>query len=174
MIDIRGGIGMFKECSQELAEVMENECKLLTQLRNAETELKGSIHAKDWEGLDRVMKQMELLSENLADLESSRHEAYETLRDGMGLPFDATFYQVIVRLPPDFRDHLAELYRTMKFTIFGIQAITYCIDEHVQTINGTMHQILNELYPHRKGNIYSKEGRSRQADSNPLLVNRSL
>ena len=157
-----------------LQDCMKIELALLEEFREAEIDLKNCIHEKDWDSLDSAMRPMNLRSAKLEHIEEARNKAFQDLRDLVGEDEGAGFYQVIVHLPLQERDILAELYRAMKFTAVGIQAVTYCIDEHVQTINGTMHQILNELFPYRKGNLYSKQGKRREIEENPMVVNHHL
>ena len=157
-----------------LCGYMKMELGLLERFRETEIELKNGISNKDWDSLDLSMQTMKHLSGKLIRVEKRRHTAFHELRDLVGEDENAGFYQVIVHLPFEEREVLAELYRSMKFAAVGIQAITYGIDEHVQTINGTLHQILNELFPYRKGNIYSKEGKRREAETNPMVVNHHL
>lgn len=160
--------------TERLMAQMKRECTLLTEFHDAETTMKARIHQKDWDGLDSVMREMSELADDLVETERARHEAFEHLRTTTGETADATFYQVIVHLPADERDALADLYRTMKFSVFGIQTAAACLDEHVRTLNDTMHGILEELYPHRKGKIYSPSGESRGHASNPLLIDREM
>ena len=157
-----------------IAEAMRQENELLGRFKSAEMEMMEAIRKKDVDRLELCLKTMVELSDSLAELEEQRHITFFKLRDAVGEDQDSSFYQVIVHLPVDTRDQLAELYRSMKFAVLGIQAVTSCLDEHVKSVNGTMQQILNELFPHRKGNMYSKEGTRREAESNPLVVNQRL
>ncbi len=157
-----------------LLEAMKQEHALLERFKSAEMGMTEAIRNKDVDRLELCMKTMEGLSDSLVQIEEQRHIAFLKLRDAVGEDQDASFYQVIVHLPVDTRDRLAELYRSMKFAVVGIQAVTSCLDEHVKSVNGTMQQILNELFPHRKGNMYSKEGKRCEAESSPLVVNQRL
>ncbi len=157
-----------------LQEYMKAELILLERFREAEIELKHCIHSKDWDSLEGGMGRMNALGEELVRVEEARNRAFLDLRDLVGETEHSSFYQVIVHLPVDERETLSELYRSMKFAAVGIQAITYCIDEHVQTINGTMHGILNELFPYRKGNLYSREGKKQEVEDNPMVINHHL
>ena len=114
------------------------------------------------------------LADELVETETERHGAFEELKASVGEGRNATFYQVVVHLDHSEREELAELYRMMKFSVFGIQTTTYCMDEHVRTINDTMHDILGEMYPHRKGKMYSRHGAELERGTNPLLVDREL
>ena len=154
-----------------LLKYMRVELELLESFRDAEIELKNGINRKDWDGLEQCIRKMKLLSVDLVAVEDSRNHAFVELRDLVGEAPGAGFYQVIVHLPAEEREMLAELYRAMKFAAVSIRSVTYCIDEHLQTVNGTLQQILNELFPYRKGNLYSKQGERREASHNPMIVN---
>jgi hypothetical protein len=146
----------------------------LESFRRTELELKNGINRKDWDGLERCIQKMRELSVELVAVEDKRNHAFLELRDLVGEAETANFYQVIVHLSVEERETLAELYRAMKFAAIGIRSVTYCIDEHLQTINGTLQQILNELFPYRKGNLYSNQGERREASQNPMIVNQRL
>jgi hypothetical protein len=153
---------------------MASELKLLEAFREAELDLKNRISNKEWDGLERCIHKMKSLSDDLTGIEEKRSRAFGELQDLVGEKEEAGFYQVIVHLPSGERESLAELYRAMRFAAVGIRSVTYCIDEHLKAINGTLQQILNELFPYRKGNLYSKHGERREAEDNPMVVNQSL
>ncbi|MBN1687321.1 MAG: flagellar export chaperone FlgN [Spirochaetales bacterium] len=157
-----------------LAEYMKLELGLLEAFKEAEIELKNGINRKDWDQLEQCIRKMKTLSAELAAVEEKRNHAFINLQDLVGEREKAGFYEVIVHLPADEREALAELYRSMKLAAVGIRSVTYCIDEHLKTINGTLQNILNELFPYRKGNLYSKQGERREASGNPMVVNHSL
>ncbi len=157
-----------------LFEYMKSEFELLESFREDELNLKEVINRKDWDGLDKCIRKMNALSQELSAVEEKRNRAFVDLQDLVGEREDAGFYQVIVHLPPEERETLAELYRAMKLAAVGIRSVTYCIDEHLKTINGTLQGILNELFPHRKGNLYSKQGERKEASGNPMVVNHRL
>ena len=160
-----------KAPNTRLLAYMKLEFETLEAFRETELELKNGITRKHWDGLEQCIRKMKLISADLVDIEDKRNRAFIELRDLVGESDGAGFYQVIVHLPVDERELLAELYRAMKFSAVGIRSVTYCIDEHLQTINGTLQQILNELFPYRKGNLYSKHGGRREAHNNPMIVN---
>ena len=157
-----------------LVDSMTKEHELLVHFKSTEDEMTDAIRRKDVSKLETCIKAMAELSDVLVAIEEKRNTVFSTVREEFGEPPDASFYQVIVHLPTDMRDQLSELYRSLKITVVGIQAVTSCIDEQVRSATGTMQQILNELFPHRKGNMYSREGRRRETDSNPLVVNQRL
>ena len=160
--------------NKRLHKYMKSELGLLEAFREAEIDLKNNINRKDWDALEQCIRKMKALSAKLAAVEENRNHAFCDLQDLVCEKEDAGFYQVIVHLPVDEREALAGLYRAMKLAAVSIRSVTYCIDEHLKTINGTLQQILNELFPYRKGNIYSKQGERQEASGNPMVVNHNL
>ena len=158
----------------ELSEHMKREADLLGRFHEAETGMKECIRQKDWDGLESVMSELSLLADELVETEEARHLAFEELRGAVGEAFSAPFYQVVVHLPPEERDRLAELYRLMKFSVFGIRADSYCMDDQIRSINETIHDVLGELYPHRKGNLYSSSGARLSGGANPLILDEQM
>ena len=153
---------------------MERECSLLSRFYECETAMRDRIESRDWDGLEATLEDLAKLADLLVETEIERHFAFEDLRKAVGEGEEATFYQVVVHLPPEEREKLSGLYRAMKFSLFGIQTTTRCMDEHVSTINEVMHNILGELYPHRKGRIYSARGAQLDSGTNPILIDREL
>lgn len=162
------------DSADALTKSMEKECDFLDSYRFFESELKASIHRKDWPGIEKCIAELTALAGDLSESEASRHRHFEDLRIQCGEPEDATFYQVIVHTERSQREILSALYRRMKLAVLQIQAITWCINEHVQSINDALQEVLEELFPHRKGSIYSKEGTRTEVDAQPMLFSRSL
>ena len=157
-----------------LTQAMTRECTLLAAFHDAENTMRGRIQCKDWDGLELVMDEMTELADDLVTTEGDRHAEFEKLRTSVKESGEASFYQVVVHLPRTEREQLSDLYRLMKSSVFGIQAEGYCMDQEVRNVNDTMHSILGELYPHRKGNIYSKQGAKTQTGANPVLFDHEL
>ncbi len=163
-----------KSVAQQLATHMKRECALLSEFHEAETTMKQRIGEKDWNGLEAIIGEMTRLADDLVDTENLRHAAFERLRLAVGESRSAGFYQVVVHLSSEDRAMLAGLYRTMKLSVLGVRATGCRVDQHARTINETLHDVLGELYPHRKGNLYSAHGSKIESGSNPLIVDREL
>ena len=163
-----------KSVISALTESMRQECNILAEFHESETTMKVKIHEKDWDSLETIIDRMSELADSLVEVDTSRQTAFDEIKTRVGESSAAGFYQVIVHLPFEDRNVLSDLYRMMKASVFGIQAVTYCMDAHVRTLNDTIHGILGELYPHRKGSIYSKKGQKLQSGSNPILLNKEL
>jgi hypothetical protein len=155
-----------------LKNLMAEEATLLANFFSREEEVKKAVEFCDWKALETLLSELQPLAEAIEKTETLRHEAFSELRSMVGEPEDAGFYQVAVKLLPKDRDECALLYRNLKVTVVRLQALTFSIDGYVKAVSGTMQQVLNEVFPYRKGRIYSKAGGPKRDENlGPLVLN---
>ena len=158
----------------KLVQIMKQEISLLEAFQAKEEELSEVLKRSDWGLLSELMDDMSRLADWIDTTEKSRHEVYALLCRHSDAEPTIPFYQAIVDLPDELRAECAELYRSLKFAIVKIKGITLSIDSHVRSISETMHSVLNELFPYRKGKLYSRCGTAKTAETEPLVVNHHL
>ena len=153
---------------------MKQEISLLEEFRAKEELLRGVLKSGDWERLSELMEGMNRIADWIDSSEIKRQELYAIFcgrsRDEDEIPF----YQAIAELPEDTRTECAELYRSLKFATVKIRGLTWSLDSHIRSVSETMHTVLNELFPYRKGRLYSRHGTAKTADTEPLVVNQHL
>ena len=124
--------------------------------------------------MNKIIQDANPLIEQINSTEKKRNDAYVKLRNHFNYKEDASFYHLVVNFPEDERDLFAELFRSLKLAAFKIQGVTGGIDSYVSNVSDSMHQILNELFPARKGKLYSKAGSPKEAEMNPMVLNHQL
>jgi hypothetical protein len=159
-------------CAQEsrLGNVLRNQIDLLERYCQEEREMRQHLLDRSWPELERVLGRMDGLSRELSDAEEERLEAFEELRRELGAGEEDNFYHVIAHLPADERADYAQLYRRLKMCIVSIRSVTAGIDSYATEKAATLHGVLRELFPHRKGKIYSRNGAPRRQDDNPVVL----
>lgn len=155
-------------------ELIHREIELLEKFSELELNLQDCIFNRDWKGFEGILKEMQPVSEDLVEVEESRNAAYDELRAKTTGREDASFYQVVLGLPEEQRESFSQLYRKLKFTVLRLKGITEGMDSFVGSMTGTMREILDDIFPYRKGNIYSSRGRARAVNENPMVVNHHL
>lgn len=162
------------ELCEALITLMERQVALLEHMVGYEITLKETIVAHNWTRLELARRKMSPILTEIAEVEAERHTAFLKLQKAVGEEPDAGFYEVLVHLDREIRERAADAYRTLKFTVLKIQGLTDSIDIYLKTITGVMQEILSELFPFRKGNIYTRRGTKRQVQANPMLISRRL
>ncbi len=160
--------------TQKLLDTMRTQILLLEKYRDREEELRQFMKEQNWEDMNLLLERLDLLSHEINSLDTRRDLIFNELLQEYGMVGKKDFYQLVVRLPEIYRDELADAFRKMKVTITQIEGISWAIDVYIRSIGDSVNQILNEFYPHRKGNIYSRSGHSVPVESNPVILNREF
>ncbi|MBN2509288.1 MAG: hypothetical protein JXB03_03385 [Spirochaetales bacterium] len=162
------------ELGKNLANLMQREVTLLEEFARIEKSIRSHIHESDWDGLNDDLSMIEPVTAQINETEEGRHKVFTSLCGSLGKEPWEGFYHIIVHLEPGQRDECARLYRVLKLSVLTIQGITFSIDAHVRAVSLTVGKALDQLFPHRKGKLYSKTGTSVAADAGPMLVNHRL
>ncbi len=159
-------------CAQEsrLGKVLRTQIELLERYCEEEREMRQHLLDRNWPELERVLSRMDGLGRELSDAEQSRLEAFDELCREVGAGEEDNFYHVIAHLPDHERAEYADLYRRLKMCIVSIRSVTAGIDSYATAKAATLHGVLSELFPHRKGKIYSRTGIPRRQDANPVVL----
>ena len=157
-----------------LIDTMKRELELLTLYAVHEEKIQTFIKQKNWKSLEKHIRDMDALSLSIQATEGERVDIFNAARKDLGLPEDAGFYQLAVRYPDEEREELALLYRNLKLSLLRIHGITECIDSYSRTAIDMVQQALKDLFPYRKGNLYSKRGHSKPLEGDALIVSRTL
>ncbi|MBN1649091.1 MAG: flagellar export chaperone FlgN [Spirochaetales bacterium] len=164
-----------KELIEKLKECMSEELNILTNFSENEQNLKHNIEKHDWVSLEKTIKQMQPLSERIDLLDKERSDIFRELCGYYGEKENCSFYHIAVYFPHSEREICTSLYQELKIAVIRIQSITWSIDNYVRTVTGTIQQVLNNVYPHRKGNLYCSKGSLKQSTGiDPVLVNQQL
>ncbi len=157
-----------------LVRTMNEERDLLEQIMRLETQLKAFVVERSWEGLVRTVGEIDPVAQRLTEVEARRDATFKELQARLGAGPEAGFYQIVVLLPEAERERMAEAYRRLRLAVLGIQGLNTTIDAYLRTVIQTVHDVLGELYPFRKGKIYSRRGKAKPVHSNPMVVSRRL
>ena len=163
-----------KNLSRRLIALMGKEILLLNEFEQTEQMVRQYIRESDWGKLNTTLKMIDSLSDSIDEVEEQRHSVYQKLRSLVGEGPNTNFYQVVVHLDPETREECASLYRGLKMAVIKIQGITWSIDAHIRAVSNTIGSFLDEVFPHRKGRMYSKQGTAKVGDTGPMVVNQSL
>lgn len=160
--------------AEHLSNILQQEVDgFSSAIERAET-IRSSIFKHDWKQLTDSLEKMERLGGYLDALEKERVHVFEKLRVEVGASPSDGFYTVVVRLPREEQDLLSGLFRRLKTQVIQLQGVIWSIDAYTRSISATIYDILQEIFPHKRGTMYSKSGKKRKTGNDPLVVNHQL
>ncbi len=162
------------DTAEHLIDIITRETELIDNFSSVEASIMDSVINNNWDTLELELNQVEKLSGLIEVLDQKREFAVETVRTAIGEKSGTHFYRLTMGLESEQRDRLNELYRKLKLSVLNLQNMNWRIDAYVGTVTGIMKQTLKEIYPNRRGSLYSKTGSLREAQSNPMVLNKKL
>jgi hypothetical protein len=159
---------------EKLAKLMKEETDLLNLISCEEEKLQKSLRASNCNEMEAVINKLAPLSLRMESTEEERDMVFQKLKSRLGKKESDGFYAVAAHFEGSTREGCLSGYRKMKIALLRMRGLTSGIDQYVRTVGDTSRAVLNEVFPHRKGSIYSSNGNTRQAAADPMVLNRHL
>jgi len=163
----------YYELKEELKNIFAAEAEMLNNFASEEQILMKDLQQKDWTNLNAHIKNLNEIGTHIENLETRRNELWQNLMmrvNSVSTP--PGFYRFVSELTGTEREDWITRYRKLCVAVVRVQAITSRMDNYVSTNLGSLRGILEEIFPHQKGKIYSKKGYSQNSEQKSLLVNK--
>lgn len=163
-----------KDPIRNLSITMEQETELLHAYFIKEKELFEAVISRNWQMLDGSLREMEKIGEGIARLEEKREMLVQRLEKDYRIAEGERFYTLLQHLPEEVRESLAASFRNMKVAVYRLQALDGQIQGYLRSATTTLKEIVDELFPHQKGTMYCKRGKTSAPEANPMFISRHL
>jgi len=157
-----------------LKSQLKKQTELLGEFGKRELCLQTAILERNWPAMDSVMPDLERLSATLEAVERRRHSIVTKLKLAAGLEQDAPFGELVLKAKPRDRAELTILYRNLQIAVLRVKNHTSGIDTYVRNSVRTANTVLGELFPERKGTIYSSNGAQSPVRGTAMVLNHEL
>lgn len=156
----------------DLITLIEREIILLQGMAATERRLQKAVIGRNWTAVDETIRGMELVSEEIAATEARRHDVFEECCRRIGAAGANAFFGLLASVSPEQRAKLSGLYRELKVAVLAVRSITDGIDAYVSSTMQTLNGVIEELFPERRGKIYSGTGSVDKQGHTALVVDR--
>lgn len=160
--------------SEKLAVLMSRESTILKEFLVSGIKIMSDLNERNWNNLQIQLTVSLKLSHSIEEIETERNNTFQCLKKSLNSVESANFFQVVFLLKSPVREELIDHFRNLKLALLHAQGVSWEIESYVSSAGGTIKELLNRVYPHRKGNIYSKKGAIRETGSHPMVLNKEL
>ena len=150
------------------------EIEMMQKFFSLEEELKEAIENKKWHQLDRNVESLKEVSSRIEKIDIKRDEYFTALKRNLGLPPSSKFNDLVNEFPESIRNELFRIYRELKIGVIKVKSSTGRLSYIFRTLAESMNEVLGEIFPHRKGKIYSERGKEKQYSEESFVVNHEL
>jgi hypothetical protein len=156
-----------------LRDRMNREADLFGELSREVECLRESFQRKDWAPSLAITEGIGRFARAIEEADAARDEQFESLRDALDLPRETTMSGILPRVPDGERAELEESWRALRMSVLRLKTATGRLRYSAETLADTLNKVLEEVFPYRKGKIYSRKGTPTSVGG-AVLVDRKL
>lgn len=158
----------------KLIHAMKAEMKLFDEFTEAENRLNDLAKKKRWAEMQAVLEVLNGLAEKIEECEDNRNTVYIACKAEMDLGEDDGFQLFLARVPEKHRKPLADLHAGLKKRLLAIKSLSSGLIYYFACMQDSIAQVLGEIFPHRKGKLYSPQGETKESSEAAVVVNHEL
>ena len=140
-------------------------CQLLEDYSHIEETLTQSVKGRDWPNIEARMDRLNSTAKEIDEVESRRHDHFRSLAE------NASFSEWLGEQPVTVQAELGPLHRRIRLALVRIRGLSKSLFYTFRGIQESLQQILAEIFPHRRGKIYSRAGNAQGEIDEAMVVN---
>jgi hypothetical protein len=156
-----------------LKDRMTRETELFVRLCQEVERLRDSFEQKNWNAGLAIAQGVEFAARMIEEADAGRDEAFAALRDALELPAEIAFSALLPALPDDIRADVENGWRQLRMSVVRLKTATGRMRYCAEALGDALNRILEQIFPYRKGKIYSRRGTPTTL-SGALLVDHKL
>jgi len=156
-----------------LKDQIDREADLFADLGQEVERLRDSFQQKSWGPSLSLAENIERSSQAVVLADAARDEAFAAVREAMDLPLETTMSAILPALPDLLRSEMEESWRALRMSVVRLKTSTGRMRYSAEALAFTLNRILEQVFPYRKGKIYTRRG-TPSSVSGAVLVDRKL
>jgi hypothetical protein len=156
-----------------LKDRIDREAELFVALGEEVQRLRDTFQQKSWGPSLALAEGIERSSRAVEEADVARDRAFAAVLEALDLPPDTTMSAVLPGLPELLRSQMEESWRGLRMAVVRVKTSTGRMRYSAETLAGALNGILEEVFPYRKGRIYSRRGKPTSV-SGAVLVDHRL
>ncbi|NOY10152.1 MAG: hypothetical protein GXP33_15065 [Spirochaetes bacterium] len=160
-------IGKFKQ-------EMSIEIQLLDSFFRLEEELHSAIYEKEWTRIEELVSNLKNTGTDIENIDDRRDQYFSAVKKHLGLSVASGLSEMLGYMEKEQQEEIQKLHRDLKIRVVKVKGSTGRLRYLFRTLSESLNDILGEVFPHRKGKIYSMHGRPAEYAEESVMVNRNL
>ncbi|MGO9310818.1 MAG: hypothetical protein ACLQDL_17555 [Spirochaetia bacterium] len=156
-----------------LKDRIDREAELFADLGQEVERLRASFEQKSWGSSLSLAEGIERSSLAVLEADTARDEAFVEVRETLDLPTETTMSAILPGLPDLLRSEMEESWRGLRMAVVRLKTATSRMRYSAEALAVTLNRILEQLFPYRRGKIYTRRG-TPSGVSGAVLVDRKL
>ena len=156
----------------DLLNILADEERLLAAYVEKLKRLNQSVCRRKWADIETVIPELSNLSQRIDNKDTEREQLLTALYSQENGPAKKSLLEILPAYPEDKKNAFLSHYENIQSLLFRIKTITDTIDHYLKTVSFSISQILEGVFPHRKGKIYSSNGRMTNINDDTVMIDK--
>jgi len=153
---------------------LHGEISLFSAFSALLEKIRFQVKNRKWQELENTIDTINKTGEDICTIENTRHVAFCILKEKYGLPPDAPLKLLSPFLGSEWGKRITTLSVKLKLEVIKVQSQAKGLNCYIRSVSGFLTRFFEEVYPHTKGKIYSRQGKTKDNTENPYIVNKQL
>lgn len=163
--------------------ILQQEVAVLDKIIDMQCEIRASVIIREWEDFDAMMKNLTNYNTEFEHLEQERAKIFATIFDHADLNHansesseheEASLYAAAARMPDEQRHALTDVYREFKIRVLRVRYENGALLKNLNEARAFAENFLADVFPGRRGKLYTSKGTVVASDVRSMLLNKSL
>jgi hypothetical protein len=159
---------------KKLEVCLTQENRLFHMFGLLEEQLISLLQQKQWPEVDDFVNRLKALAVEIEQVEENRCKTFAAVCKEVGHREETTLGTILASLEPEFRVNLSALQRQLKESVTKVRSLSNGMLMYSKYMRNTIDDILKEIFPHRKGKIYSQQGKAHVVHEEPVVLNKQF
>ncbi len=159
---------------REFREAIETEITLLECVASRQNDLRTHLVERNWPELDRVIKDLERVSGEVAQIEERRVSLAHEIVALEPAPQQPGIRAILRRAGLEERTALNDAYRRLKIAVLKVQGGARGIKAYASEAIETTSEVLHELFPTDTDGQYARDGVKHRGAQRALILDHTL
>lgn len=158
--------------------VLKQEIDILDKIIGIQCEIRASVMIREWEDFDGLMETLNVYNSEFEILEQERTRIFSSVLNRSDSYHSETeetsLYAFSARMPDEQRHALTDLYRELKIRILRVRYENGTLLKNLNEARAFAENFLSDVFPGRRGKLYTAKGTIAASDMRSMLLNKSL
>jgi hypothetical protein len=157
---------VFERCK----DILLKESELVQRIAGLQNLIYEAVINREWADFEDRFFALSGMREEFTALETMREQLFSE-NQGAEWP---SFYALTAQLPPEQRNELTEIYRSMKLEVLRVRMSGETLMAYIAGARATMAGFFEIAFPDRGGKMYTPHGIPVSHDMRSMVLNRTF
>jgi hypothetical protein len=153
--------------------VLKQELIILDKIIDIQCEIRASVIIREWEDFNSLMENLNVYNGEFESLEYERARIFSLIL-AQNDNEERSLYAEAARLPEELRHALTDLYRELKIRIIRVRYENGALLKNLNEARAFAENFLADVFPGRRGKLYTSKGTVVATDVRSMMLNKSL